>query len=117
MRVTSELWVSALTRRVFSGGGFAAILKRGAAEAGAVFILSRNRLGEVDLFGPASQAAYDFSRPADRQFAMLMAAADADAVEARLEKEKRFDPDIWVVEVEAEQPAMSELISLEQPSP
>ncbi|MET0943059.1 MAG: DUF1491 family protein, partial [Mesorhizobium sp.] len=44
MRVTSELWVSALTRRVFSGGGFAAILKRGAAEAGAVFILSRNRL-------------------------------------------------------------------------
>jgi hypothetical protein len=44
-------------------------------------------------------------------------ANDADAVEARLEKEKRFDPDIWVVEVEAEQPAMSELISLEQPSP
>ena len=112
MRVTTDLWVSALTRRVFSDGGFAAVVKRGAAEAGAVFILSRDRLGEIALFGPASQTAYDSERPDDRRFSRLMATADAEAVDARLEKEKRFDSDIWVVEVEPGQTAMAELIAL-----
>ncbi|RUT88859.1 DUF1491 family protein, partial [Mesorhizobium sp. USDA-HM6] len=52
MRVTTDLWVSALLRRVFTAGGFAAVVKRGATEAGAVFVLSRGRLGEVVLYGP-----------------------------------------------------------------
>ena len=117
MRVTTELWVSALVRRVFSDGGFAAIMKRGAAEAGAVFILSRNRLGEIDLFGPASQAAYDSAGPADRQFAQLITAADLAVADARLEKEQRFDSDIWIVELETGQSPMTELISLEQQTP
>ncbi|MEP2580565.1 MAG: DUF1491 family protein, partial [Roseibium sp.] len=38
MRVTSEFFVSALVRRVFGEGGFAAVSRRGAPEAGAVFV-------------------------------------------------------------------------------
>jgi hypothetical protein len=111
MRVTTDLWVSALMRRVFSGGGFAAIAKRGAAEAGAVFIIVRDRLGGATLFGPAPQTSYDTAKPDERYF-IRYALDDEAALDARLEKEKRFDYDIWVVEIEPGQGSVEELISV-----
>ncbi|WP_287201489.1 DUF1491 family protein, partial [Mesorhizobium sp.] len=89
MRVTTDLWVSALLRRVFGAGGFAAVVKRGATEAGAVFVLARGRLGEVALFGPAPQTSYDSAKPDDRFFSLLGAGDDAAAFDARLEREKK----------------------------
>lgn len=112
MRVTTDLWVSALVRRVFSAGGFAAIVKRGATEAGAVFVLSRKRFGELSLYGPAPQTSYDTARPDERQFLKLDGVSDDAAVEARLAKEQRFDSDIWVVEIEAGQTPVEELIAI-----
>jgi hypothetical protein len=100
MRVTTELWVSALVRRIFAAGGFAAVARRGEAEAGAVFVATRNRLGETRLYGPAPQTAYDAARPDDRRFAEILTVTDEDAMQARLDRELRFDPDIWVVEIE-----------------
>jgi hypothetical protein len=100
MRLTSDFFVSALVRRVFGSGGFAAVVSRGASEAGAVFVLCRGRLGEATLFGPAPQASYDSARPDQRLFLPIEAGADAEAIEKRLAAERRFDPDIWVVEVE-----------------
>jgi hypothetical protein len=111
MRVTTDLWVSALMRRVFSGGGFAAIAKRGASEAGAVFIIVRDRLGGATLFGPAPQTSYDTAKPDERYF-VRHALDDEAALDARLEKEKRFDYDIWVVEIEPGQGSVEELISV-----
>lgn len=110
MRVTTDFWVSALVRRVFSDGGFAAVAKRGATEAGAVFIVSRNRLGEITLYGPASQTAYGEGRPDDRRFSELITSTDAAAIDLRLEKEQRFDYDIWIVEIEAGKLGLSDLI-------
>lgn len=115
MRVTTDLWVSALLRRVFGDGGFGAVMRRGAAEAGAVFVVTRNRLGETSLFGPAPQTAYDSGRPDDRQFSALLADVDGDAIEARLAKEMRFDSDIWVVELEPGATPLSELLVLTTP--
>ena len=112
MRVTTDLWVSALLRRVFGAGGFAAVVKRGATEAGAVFVLARGRLGDTVLFGPAPQTSYDSAKPDERFFSPLGACEDADALEARIEREKRFDPDIWVVEIEAGSVPVEELISI-----
>ena len=100
MRLTTDFWVSALVRRVFDTGGFGAILQRGASEAGAVFVLCRGRAGEVTLFGPAPQSSYAPGRPDDRLFTRIGEGEEPDAVESRLEKERRFDPDIWVVEIE-----------------
>jgi len=58
------------------------------------------------LYGPAPQAMFDEARPADRLFTALAGrdapAPDAD-LEARLVKELKFDPDVWVVEVEDRQ--------------
>ena len=100
MRVTSDLWVSALVRRVFADGGFAAIERKGAHEAGAIFIVRRSRMGEFELFGPAAQTSYDEEKPQDRQFSLLLASFEDDAVKGRLEREMRFDPDVWIVEVD-----------------
>ncbi|TIU08782.1 MAG: DUF1491 family protein [Mesorhizobium sp.] len=112
MRVTTDLWVSALLRRVFTAGGFAAVVKRGATEAGAVFVLSRDRLGEVALYGPAPQTSYDSAKPDERFFTLLDSGDDSSTFDARLEKEKRFDPDIWVVEIEAGSVPVEELVSV-----
>ncbi|TIW60837.1 MAG: DUF1491 family protein [Mesorhizobium sp.] len=116
MRVTTDLWVSALLRRVFAAGGFAAMAKRGAAEAGAVFVLSRGRLGEVALFGPAPQTSYDSAKPDERFFSLLGTADDAAPFDARLEREKKFDPDIWVVEIEAGAVPVEDLLSVKTDS-
>jgi hypothetical protein len=112
MRVTTDFWVSALTRRVFASGGFAAVVRRGAAEAGAVFVLSRDRFGTTTLFGPAPQTSYDSAKPDDRFFSVFETSEDITAIDTRLEREKRFDPDIWVVEIEAGSVEAEELLAI-----
>lgn len=109
MRVTSDFWVSALVRRVFSAGDFAAVLRRGATEAGAVFVISRNRVGEVALFGPAPQTSYGEAKPDDRLF-ILISEGDQEAADKRMERELRFDPDVWLVELETSD--LAELIRI-----
>ena len=115
MRVTTELWVSAILRRAFSGGGFAAVERRGAAEAGAVMILRRDRLGQITLYAPAPQASYDDARPSERLFAEIMNTLDDQEVILRIEREMRFDPDLWVVELEVGDEAFAELVPVTTP--
>lgn len=100
MRVTSDLWISALTRRVFSGGGFASVVRRGASEAGAIFIVLRDRLGHLALYAPAAQTSYAQTRPDERRFSLVMETQDDGEIARRLDKECRFDPDVWIVEIE-----------------
>ncbi|WP_295806163.1 DUF1491 family protein [uncultured Nitratireductor sp.] len=99
MRLTSDFWVSALTKRLFAEGGFASVLQKGAREAGTIFILLRNRFGQQALYGPAAQAVYDEARPNERRFT-LIAEGDDVVIDKRLERERRFDPDFWLVEIE-----------------
>jgi len=102
MRLKSALWVAAYLRRCNVEGVFAAVRRRGAEEAGAVFVRVSRLDGTSDLFGPAPQSAFDATPGADRRFSASLAeqpAADAD-VEAYLGRELKFDPDIWIVEIE-----------------
>lgn len=101
MRVTSDLYVSQLLRRVFADGGFAAVERRGAEAAGAIYIIARNRDGSIRLFGPAVQTMS--SGDGDRSF-MTEAVTDDAALTRRFEQEARFDPDFWVVEIETAAP-------------
>ena len=76
--------------------------RRGAEEAGAVFVKVSRLDGTADVFAPAPQTAFDAARPADRVFAPALKAQpapDPDA-EAYLARQIKFDPDCWVVEVE-----------------
>lgn len=103
MRLTSDFFVSALVRRVFSSGGFAAIEKRGADAAGAIFIRQRLRDGRENLYGPAPQSfSDDEENRAERRFELRLALADAPETAALIENERRFDSDLWLVELETE---------------
>lgn len=102
MRLKSALWVAAYLRRCHVEGVFAAVRRRGAEESGAVFVRISRLDGTSDLFGPAPQSAFDPRPGADRLFSASLAkqpAPDAN-VEAYLGRELKFDPDIWIVEVE-----------------
>ena len=103
MRLKSEIFVSALVRRVFSAGDFAAIERKGADAAGAIFIRQRLRGGLANLYGPAPQSFSDDEEVrAERRFELRLSGVDAPEAEALLEKERRFDSDLWVVEIETE---------------
>ena len=76
--------------------------RRGAEEAGAVFIKISKLDGTADIYGPAPQSTFDEARPADRAFIRSLkteAVSEADA-EAYLTRQIKFDPDVWIVEVE-----------------
>lgn len=115
MRVTTDFWVSALVRRAFGAGGFAAVLRHGAAEAGAVFVMVRGRMGDMALYGPAPQTSYDERKPADRRFVRIVAGDDAAELDRRMEKEARFDPDLWLVEIEASEAFVEDALGIRTP--
>ncbi|MGC2779256.1 MAG: DUF1491 family protein [Bradyrhizobium sp.] len=101
MRLKSSIWVSAYLRRCQSAGVFGAIRRRGAEEAGAVFVKVALMNGTAQLYMPAPQTVYDDSRPIDRFFVPVSPQPMPESdVDERLVKELRFDPDAWIVETE-----------------
>jgi hypothetical protein len=103
MRLKSSIWVAAYLRRCNVEGVFAAVRRRGAEEAGTIFIKVSRLDGTATLYGPAPQTAFEESHPFDRAFVAIAGAAkpvpEAE-VESYLAKEIRFDPDVWIVETE-----------------
>ena len=100
MRVTSSLFVSALVRRYYTLGAVAIIARRGAEEAGAILVTLDRLAGSLDLYGPAPQSAFEEGRPTDRLFQLIVAAESNEIITARLSRETRFDPDVWIVAIE-----------------
>jgi hypothetical protein len=101
MRLKSSIWVAAYLRRCQTEGIFGAVRRRGAEEAGAVFVKVALLDGNAMLYVPAPQAVYDDSRPIERVFTPTSQAPMPEpSVEERLVKEIRFDPDAWIVETE-----------------
>ncbi len=102
MRLKTALWVAAYLRRCAIEGVFGVLRRRGAEEAGAVFVRINRLDGTSDLFGPAPQSAFEAAEGTARAFTPSLAslpAADAE-VEAYLAREVKFDPDVWIIEIE-----------------
>lgn len=81
------------------------VRRRGAEEAGAIFVKIARLDGTAALFGPAPQTEFAEAHPSARRFAACTSGPfipEAD-VEARIQRELRFDPDLWLVEVEDRQ--------------
>jgi hypothetical protein len=102
MRLKSGIWVAAYIRRCQIEGAQAMLRRRGAEEAGAVFIKVSRLDGTAEVFAPAPQTAFDEARPSERAFTRALKAGSASdaAAEAYLARQINYDPDIWVVEVE-----------------
>ena len=94
LRLKSAIFVQALIRRAEGSGANAYLVRRGAEEAGAVF-LKVNRLdGTSRVLSPARRGEERvWTKP-------LGEAANAALCDAYFARQVRFDPDIWIVEIE-----------------
>lgn len=92
-RLASRVRVDALLRRVNGAGGFGAVLARGDDEAGAIAVVTRET-GEETLRAAvlALSGRYEFAE-----------LARGDAVPAWIERARRRDPDLWVIELDIPQ--------------
>jgi hypothetical protein len=97
-RLRSDFWVSAYLRRCGVEGADAALRKRGAAEAGAIFVKIDHLDGTASLYGPAPQLFVADSD--ERLFAPILQGVTPVDVEERMARELRFDSDLWLVEVD-----------------
>jgi hypothetical protein len=78
----------------------AAVERHGAEEAGAIFVVIDRLDGSFDLYGPAPQSELGEDMGADRLFQKVLDAAPGDELRGRIERERKFDPDIWVITIE-----------------
>jgi len=95
-RLKSSIWVSALIRRCAVQTVPAVVVRKGDESAGGVFVKVNHLNGLADVFSP--------SRKGDGSKVWMHAMgpdpvpeADADAY---IQRQAKFDPDIWVVEIE-----------------
>ncbi len=93
--------VSAIIRQAELAGAVAMLRRRGASEAGAIFVKVDRLDGTAALFSPAMQSLME-----EGASERMWQRAHADdhltplAIEERMAKEMRFDPDLWFVEIE-----------------
>lgn len=96
-RLAAGALVNALVRRAGQAGGFATVLARGDATAGAILIVAQDRGEHPRLIerglGPGGTVELIAVGPA----------GDADAVVDYWMKRRRNDPDLWVVELDIAQ--------------
>ena len=99
MRLKSEVWVQAFVRKCNVEGKYCTVVAKGAAEAGAIFVVINRLDGRFHLLGPAPGPAFDDH--GDRRFIaeLPFPATEAD-VTALLARRQKFDSDLWIVEVE-----------------
>lgn len=98
MRITTELWIHSYVRGVTARGGFATIARRGDDERGAVAVVLIDRRGNATLYGPRPGLGDDDARV----FHAVLGDAPRPLAEiaAHLERQARFDEDMWIVDVE-----------------
>lgn len=82
----------------------AAVEKHGSEEAGAIFIRIRHRDGTESLAAPAPQTAFDADHSGDRLFELRKSRVPETEISEAIARERRFDSDIWVVEIETDSP-------------
>ena len=99
MRLKSEIWVQAFLRTQQALGRFGAVIRKGAPEAGAIYVIVNHLDGTFHLFGPPPGPSHD--EEGGRLWAIEKAPPASQAeVDQFLERRRSFDPDVWVVEIE-----------------
>jgi hypothetical protein len=91
-RVASSVLVSALIRKAEADGGFAALLSRGDATAGAILLILTERGADPWILERLLQP--------DGRYAWGRSTGNAAEVPALIARRRRFDPDLWVLELD-----------------
>ncbi len=99
MRLKSAIWVSAFLRRCMVEGHYGAVIRRGAEEAGVIYVIVNHLDGTHHLFGPPPGPAYD-EQGERRWIEEIAYPASTQRITEHLDRKLRFDPDSWIVEIE-----------------
>ncbi|PUB14807.1 DUF1491 family protein [Yoonia sediminilitoris] len=97
MKLTADIWVSAYLTRLRLQNIPAFVVSRGDATAGAVLV----KLNTLDGMARCFQRSFDLST-GERQWMVLTEGPEPD-IDASISKQRSFDPDLWVIEVEDKQ--------------
>jgi hypothetical protein len=100
MRLKSEIWVKAYLRRCQSEGIAAVLVRRGDADAGAIYIKVSRLDGTASLYGPAPAGLAEAREERRWQACLEREPASEGDADAYLARQVEFDPDIWIVVVE-----------------
>ena len=93
-RLTADFWVRAYLARLEKAGIPAFVTARGDATAGAVLV----KIASLDGQATAYQRSFDIA--SDNRVWVILQAGDERSVDAAVARQRGFDPDLWVIEVE-----------------
>ena len=94
-RLATSVLASGLMRTAQAQGGFAAVLAKGDADAGAILVILRDRDGNSRLMERilGSSGDYRWEEVAAGE------GANSESIDRFLSKRRRFDPDLWLIEL------------------
>jgi len=92
-RLTSDFWVGAYLARLRLAAIPAFVVAKGDPDAGAILIKLNRLNGEATAFSRA------YGPEGDRVWAVLAAGPEPE-VDKALARQRSFDPDLWLIEVE-----------------
>jgi hypothetical protein len=93
-RLAADVWVSAYLARLRVLGIPAFVVKRGDDTAGTVLV----KLNTLDGMASCHQRSFDLMT-GERRWMVLVEGHEA-TVDASINRQRGFDPDLWVIEVE-----------------
>lgn len=109
IRLTADMWVSAYLARLRLADIPAYVIAKGDLTAGAVIV----KLNTLDGKATAFSRTYDMLE--DRRRWDVLAEGEERVVDEALQRQRKFDPDLWVIELESrdgitllDQPGLSE---------
>ena len=108
-RLTSDMFVAGLIRTAASHNCSAMLVRRGADQAGAIFIVTQNPDRTCNLYAPAPQMMMHAADD-DRKFELRLENVTEREIDAALQAEQRFDSDIFIVELSGSPEIISTLL-------
>ncbi|WP_340107150.1 DUF1491 family protein [Pikeienuella sp. HZG-20] len=93
-RLTAEFWVAAYLARLEQAAIPAYLTAKGDKTAGAVAVKVATMDGRASVFTRA------YGADGERVWAPLAEAAPETEADEALARQRRFDPDLWIVEIE-----------------
>lgn len=89
-RLKSGFWLRALIRQMERMGGHAVVVKKGDEDAGAALLVLTDRMRQ-NLILRESAAARKWEPVPHKSY---------EGLTSYLERQKRYDPDLWIIECE-----------------
>lgn len=99
-RLNAKVFVSSLVRRANAAGDFATIVKKGDQTAGQVLLVARRRNGRQQVFTRTMNSRGDYSWTV----AIEVNQDELGKINEYLDKQARYDPDLWIVELDTDNP-------------